>query len=93
MLVAAWFLSDDQGNFSFSELSSGKFSFTVTSTGLETYASPPIVLYPGERLIVPEFRLAPAATTTNVQVVVTQTELATEQLKAQEQQRVLGIIP
>lgn len=86
-------LSDDQGNFSFSELSAGKFRFTVTSTGLETYTSPPIVLYPGERLIVPEFRLAPAATTTNVQVVVTQTELATEQLKAQEQQRVLGVFP
>ncbi len=41
----------------------------------------------------PEFRLPPAATTTDVQVAVTQTELATEQLKAQEQQRVLGIFP
>jgi hypothetical protein len=86
-------LSDDQGHFSFSELASGKFTITVTSTGLETYSSSAIVLYPGEQLIVPEFRLPMAATTTNVQVVVTQTELATEQLKAQEQQRVLGVFP
>src|ERR1700683_1289894 len=49
-------LSDDQGHFSFSELASGKFTITVTSTGLETYSSSAIILYPGEQLIVPEFR-------------------------------------
>jgi hypothetical protein len=86
-------LSDDQGRFSFSDLAPGKFKLTVTSNGLEPYASSEIVLYAGEKLIVPEFRLSPAATTTNVQVSVTQTEIATEQLKAQEQQRVLGIFP
>ncbi len=66
---------------------------TVTSAGLETYSSSEIVLLADEQLIVPEFRLSPAAITTDVQVSVTQIELATEQLKAQEQQRVLGIFP
>jgi hypothetical protein len=86
-------VSDDQGRFSFSDLAPGKFKFTVTSTGFEPYASSEIVLYAGEKLIVPEFRLSPAATTTNIQVSVTQTQIATEQLKAQEQQRVLGVFP
>ena len=86
-------MSGDEGQFSFSALAPGKFKFTVASTGFEPYASSEIVLYPGEKLILPEFRLSPAATTTNVQVSVTQIEIATEQLNAQEQQRVLGIFP
>ena len=54
---------------------------------------PRSLLYPGEKLILPEFRLSPAATTTNIQVSVSQLEIATEQLQVQEQQRVLGIFP
>jgi hypothetical protein len=86
-------MSDDAGQFSFPGLAPGKFKFTVTSTGFEPYASSEIVLSPGEKLILPEFRLPLAPTTTNVQVSVTQIEIATEQLQAQEQQRVLGIFP
>jgi hypothetical protein len=86
-------MSDDAGQFSFPGLAPGKFKFTVASTGFEPYASSEIVLYAGEKLILPEVRLSPAATTTNVQVSVTQVEIATEQLQAQEQQRVLGIFP
>ena len=86
-------MSDDAGQFSFSGVAPGKFKCTVVSTGFESYASSEIVLYAGEKLVLPEFRLSPAATTTNVQVSVTQIEIATEQLEAQEQQRVLGMFP
>jgi hypothetical protein len=86
-------LSDDQGGYSFPGVAPGSFKLSVTAAGLESYASSEIVLQPGERLVAPEVRLAPAATTTNVQVMVTQKELATEQVKAQEQQRALGIFP
>ena len=55
--------------------------------------SPQIALSPGEKLILPEFHLSLAPTTTDVQVTVTQLEIATEQLQVQEQQRVLGIFP
>src|SRR5277367_1217630 len=85
-------LSNDGGGFSFPSLAAGKFTITVTAAGLEA-ASSEIVLQPDEKLIVPEFRLPPAATTTSVQVSVTQTELATEQLRAEVQQRVLGVLP
>ena len=84
---------DDKGQFSFSGLAPGKFKFTVASTGFEPYASSEIILYPSQKLILPEIRLSPGATTTDVQVSVTQIELATEQLHVQEQQRVLGIFP
>jgi hypothetical protein len=86
-------MSGDGGQFSFPELAPGRFKLTVTATGFEQYASAEVVLYPGEKLILPEFRLSPAAITTNVQVSVTQLEIATEQLQVQEQQRVLGIFP
>src|ERR1700733_7145633 len=86
-------MSDDAGGFSFPGLAPGKFKCTVASTGFEPYASSEIVLSPGEKLILPELRLSPAATTANVQVSATQLEIATEQLQAQEQQRVLGLFP
>jgi hypothetical protein len=86
-------ISDDAGQFSFLGLAPGKFKCSVTSTGFESYASSEIVLSPGEKLILPDFRLSPAAITTDVQVSVTQLEVATEQLQVQEQQRVLGIFP
>jgi hypothetical protein len=86
-------VSDDQGQFSFPELAPEKFKFTVAATGFEAYASSEIVLYPGEKLILPEIRLSPAATTTDIQISVTQLEIATEQVKVQEQQRVLGLFP
>ena len=86
-------ISDDKGQFSFPELAPDKFRFTVAATGFEPYASSEIILYPGEKLILPEIRLSPAATTTNIQVSVTQVELATEQVNVQLQQRVLGVFP
>ncbi len=86
-------MSDDQGQFSFPGLAPGKFKFTVAATGFDAYASSEILLHPGEKLILPEIRLSPAATTTNIQVSVSQVEIATEQVKVQEQQRVLGVFP
>jgi hypothetical protein len=86
-------MSDDQGQFSFPELAPGKFKVTVAATGLQPYASTEIILYPSEKLILPEIRLSPAATTTDIQVSVTQIEIATEQVRVQERQRVLGVFP
>jgi Carboxypeptidase regulatory-like domain len=86
-------LSDDSGGFHFSGLPAGRFQLRVEASGLSTYSSAELILHPGEHLVVPELRLAPAAITTNVQVVLTEKELATEQVQAQEQQRALGIFP
>jgi hypothetical protein len=86
-------LSDEEGRFNFTQLAPGKFMFTVTSAGMETYSSPELVLHANERLLAPAFRLPILMTTTNVEVMVTPSAMAEEQLKAQEKQRALGVVP
>jgi hypothetical protein len=53
----------------------------------------PGLLHPNEALEVPPISLAIAAATTEVRVSVTNYELAEEQVKVEETQRVLGVIP
>jgi Carboxypeptidase regulatory-like domain len=85
--------SDEGGRFQFPALGPGEFHISVSAAGFQTYSSASLLLRAAEQLAAPEINLAPMATTTNVEVMVTRTQLATEQLKSQEQQRVLGILP
>jgi hypothetical protein len=86
-------LSGSNGEFAFDELPTGNFKLTVTSPGMESFVSSDIVLQPGERRELSHISLAVTGATTEVDVVVTQTDLAQEQIKAAEHQRVLGILP
>src|ERR1700744_1341111 len=86
-------LSDQEGRFNFSQLDPGRFMFTVTSAGMETYSSPEMVLHADESLSAPEFHLPVMVTSTTVEVLVTPGEAAEQQLKAQEKQRALGVVP
>lgn len=85
-------ISDDSGYFHFSSLAAGKFTLSIKASGLES-TSTNFVLQAGQDLVLPLFRLQPEVATTSIRVSVTIQELATEQLKAQEEQRVLGILP
>ncbi|WP_187290231.1 carboxypeptidase-like regulatory domain-containing protein [Terriglobus saanensis] len=85
--------SDGEGNFRFSSLPSGKYSVTISSPGLETLKLDEIVLHEGQNHQLPKIALPLLRTSTDVQVVVTQKELAVEQVKLAEKQRVLGIVP
>jgi len=85
-------LSGDDGQFSFSNVAAGPFHVTVTSTGFATQTSSG-VLHSGETFIVPTMSLAVATAVTEVQVAVSPVEVAEEQLKAQEKQRVFGVLP
>ena len=86
-------LSDRGGRFLFSNLPAGRFSFTIVSPGLETFVSAEILLREGERRELPQIALPIASASTEVQVVVTQEELAQEQVREEEKQRVLGVLP
>ncbi len=86
-------LSGANGDFSFASLPAGNFKLTITSPGMDAFVLPVIVLGEGERRELPQISMAIAGTTTEVRVSVTQTELAHEQVKAAEQQRVLGVLP
>lgn len=85
-------LSGSNGQFSFANLPPGPFEITVISEGFQN-KSVTGVLAPGEVYIVPEIRLSIATVVTEVRVSMTQIEVAQEQLRDQEKQRVLGFIP
>ena len=85
-------LSGDDGLFSFANIAPGPFQLTVTSAGFAPQTSSGI-LRSGEIYIVPQIALAVAAAMTEVQVGLSSTEVAEEQIKVEEKQRVLGVIP
>jgi hypothetical protein len=85
-------LSGDDGQFSFANVAPGPFQITVTSE-LFTTQKTPGVLHSGEILVLPQIVFALATEITEVQVVVPRFEVAEEELKVEEKQRVFGVIP
>jgi hypothetical protein len=85
-------LSGDNGQFSFANLPPGPFKLTVTAPGFDTQVFSGN-LGPGQTFIVPAITLAVTANVTEVRVGGTQFEVAQEEIKEQEKQRVLGFIP
>lgn len=85
-------LSDDDGQFSFPNVAPGPFQLTITSAGLapQEFSG---TLNPGETYVTPLIMLTVATQVTEVRVGLTPVELADVQIKEQEKQRVLGVIP
>jgi hypothetical protein len=84
--------SGEDGEFSFSDVPPGPFHLTVTADGFNSQETSG-TLQPGETAIVPKVTLVVATAMTEVKVALTAPEVAEEQLKDQEKQRVLGVIP
>jgi len=84
--------SGGDGQFSFANVAPGPFRLTITSAGFATQISSGI-LHSGENYIVPQIALEVAEALTEVQVGLTQTEVAEEEIKVEEKQRALGIVP
>jgi hypothetical protein len=85
-------LSGEDGQFSFASVAPGPFQLTITAAGFATQTSSG-TLHAGEFYLVPQIALAVAASVTDVQVNLTRIQVAQEQLKDEEKQRVFGIIP
>ncbi len=85
-------LSDEDGRFAFANVAPGPFQVAITLEGFSAQASSG-VLQPGEIHIIPQITLALAAAVTEVRVVPARTEVAEDQIKEQEKQRVLGVVP
>ncbi len=85
-------LAGGDGEFSFANVAPGPFQLTITSASFATYTSAGVV-HPGESFVVPPITLAIATEVTEVRVSPPQAEIAEEQIKEQEKQRVLGIVP
>ena len=85
-------LSGAYGEYSFVNVVPGTFRITITAEGFTTQTSSG-TLHSGEVYLAPVSTLAPASVTSEVRVTVPPNEVAQEQVKAQEKQRVLSVIP
>jgi hypothetical protein len=85
-------LSGGDGQFSFANIAPGPFQLTVTSAGFATQTSSG-TLHSGEICVVPQIALTVATDVTQVQVGLSPVEVAEEQIKIEEKQRVLGVLP
>ena len=84
--------SDPDGQFSFANVGPGIFQLTVEAEGFSTQIASG-TLQPGEIYTVPPIPLTVATALTEVRVGLSPVEVAQEQVKDEEKQRVLGFIP
>jgi Carboxypeptidase regulatory-like domain len=85
--------SNDKGFFEFSDLNPEIYVVKISAEGFASWTSPDVNVKPGQYLIltVPKLRIATALTSVNVGYSAEQ--IAAEQVKAEEQQRIFGFIP
>jgi len=90
--VARETTTDSNGAFSFASVAAGTFTLTVSSKG---FAARIITgsIRDGESFEPPAVTLVMNGTTTDVEVSASTVEIAEAQLKEEETQRVLGVIP
>jgi len=86
--------ANENGFFQLDHLNPGiPYHVIVSARGFTDWTSPALILKPGQYLDLANIRLRIAAVVTTVKAAVSTEEIATEQLKVEEQQRVLGFIP
>jgi uncharacterized membrane protein YeaQ/YmgE (transglycosylase-associated protein family) len=85
-------VSDGNGDFSFSQVTPGPFQLTFTAAGFATLQISG-VLHPGEDYVAPKIALAVARENVDVEVTLLPEQVAEDELRVEEKQRVLGFIP
>ncbi|MGC2364981.1 MAG: carboxypeptidase-like regulatory domain-containing protein [Candidatus Sulfotelmatobacter sp.] len=85
-------VSGDDGQFSFVNVAPGPFQLTITAAGFASQTSSGI-LRAGEIHTVAQIVLSVATNVNQVQVILSPTDVAEGQVKDEEKQRVLGVIP
>lgn len=80
------------GKFFFANVAPGPYQLTVASAGFAPQTSSGTLL-PGEIHLAPDIALAVATDVTEVQVALTRSEVAEEEVKVEEKQRVFGVFP
>ena len=85
-------LSDDDGQFTFSRVFPGPLQLTIVAEGFATQTISFTMGY-GENYLVPPITLSLATQVTEIRVSPSREEIAQEEFKDLEKQRVLGIVP
>jgi len=90
-------VSNDNGFFELKDLEPGTtYHVTISAKGFANWTSPAVILKPGQYAILTGTRLQIAQALTTITVaspVASSEEIATEQVRVEEQQRVFGIFP
>ncbi len=84
--------TDSMGSFLFAAVPAGRYTLTVTAPGFRT-AHQSVTLAAGEPLALPGIVLGMEDVTTQVMVNGDEREIATQEVHAEEHQRVFGVIP
>jgi Carboxypeptidase regulatory-like domain len=82
----------EDGQFSLAGMEPGPFQLTITSAGFATQTFSGI-LRSGENYAVPRIALIVAAASTEMRVTPATADVAQDEIKVEEQQRVFGVIP
>jgi hypothetical protein len=84
--------SQQDGTFTFRQLPSGSYIVSVQAKGFTSFRTEPVGLGAQQSYDLPQVVLTIAGTTSEIMVRPTE-QVAAEQLRAEEKQRVLGIFP
>ncbi|HSB75627.1 MAG TPA: carboxypeptidase-like regulatory domain-containing protein, partial [Terriglobales bacterium] len=86
--------ANENGYFELHDVKPGiPYQVKINAAGFSEWNSPPIILQPSQFKILADIRLQLELARTTINVTQTSEEVATEQVKVEETQRVLGIIP
>ena len=87
-------VANSNGGYVFDDLKPDlPYQLKISADGFVAWTSPAIVLHAGQFLIETDSKLTIAGGATSVTVYASQAHLAVEQVKLEEQQRVLGFVP
>jgi hypothetical protein len=89
-------VSNDNGFFEFKDVEPGTYQVTVSAQGFANWTSPAVVLKPSQYEILTGSKLHIATALTTITVaspVASVEEVAAEQVKVEEQQRIFGVFP
>ena len=89
-------VSNDNGFFQFNNVEPGTYQITVSAPGFAEWNSPAIIVKPGQYQILTGGKLQIAKAVTTIDVVspvASPEEIAAEQVKVAEKQRIFGFIP
>ena len=85
-------ITKDDGSFAFPEIRPGAYQLTVTANGLADW-NDSVTVEPGQAKTLTDIKLRILAVHRAITVTYSSQEVAVQQLKAEEKQRVLGFIP
>jgi hypothetical protein len=85
-------ISDSDGHFVFSDVAAGPLQLSFTAPGFDTQAISGI-LHSGEDDTIPQIALVVARAKVDVEVTESTAQVAEDEVKVEEKQRVLGVIP